>query len=751
MGDRAENGECSTAARYELGVELGRGTFGDVYAARCLATGKPVAVKSVDKRYLRNATSQAALLREVAILRQLNHPNVLSLLDAYEDEDAVYLVTELCGRGELLEHVRSRGGLPEHEAAAFAQQLASGLRYLHDNAILHRDIKLANLLLTDAGLLKIADFGLAATLEGADSERMTMCGTPNYLAPEVAAGRRYGLSADVWSLGVALFTMLTGHPPFQGARVADTLANVREGRYSHALPEAVGPVARELLAWLLRADPAQRPTLPQVLSHPFLSPTHHPAQEVPLDASPYSPAEAASEEGPCEHGTRPGGSSQSDGDHATGGDDSVEHRGVVHAEGSRAMRLLGIQVEHTPPSAGTASHQADGVGKGECGPPSTGHILGEGDKSQAARCMPHISSPQRENGSGVEVDDECQLDARRRSVDAPAQVGAPSHPSPEEMCTTRRKVLSPLTHIIPQLVACPTPALGELRGDQAPASNSGQSACLLSDVKCEAAHVRVSSSFGKENQTPRTQSSAGDPSWLLDCPSPLSVPNAAKQLRSSLAASSHSCGSSGGNSGSGEREQGEAPSMTSDTPSPLSDLSMKQPPLEDKVLGLGCSQELRRCASELCRSSMTVTGAVSCATAPPNDARVREHVVEAPSTEAAPAAMMPPTARLSACCHSTGFGHLAVLAGGEVEVVHNAHGLRVVVSADGKVVTLERSGRPARVRANPHPHNPSNFCCFTALLHDVLFTLTVFMSVLASGVPLSACAARAASFLPVGS
>ena len=181
----------------------------------------------------------------------------MELLDFFEDSSRAYLVTELCEGGDLRARVAARGRLSEGEARRFLRSLLSALRYLHRHGILHRDLKLANLLLTAGGEVKLADFGLASQqlrrregggeeekeedpiartaaavvaaagpalrggcIDAADAcERLTVCGTPNYMAPEVIGGRAYGAGADRWSLGVVLYTLVVGRPPFQGDEV----------------------------------------------------------------------------------------------------------------------------------------------------------------------------------------------------------------------------------------------------------------------------------------------------------------------------------------------------------------------------------------------------------------------------------------------------------------------------------------------------------------------------------------------------
>eukprot|EP00951_Prasinocladus_malaysianus_P046756 scaffold647917_cov42-Prasinocladus_malaysianus.AAC.1 len=265
-------GDTASSHKYALGQLLGKGTFGDVYIGHLKGEKDRYAVKLVNKAFLREGQAQARLLREIQIQQSLSHPNVLRLVDFYEDGNFVYLVTELCEGGELLGLVKQRGGLPEEQARKLFQQMAHAVDYLHSKSIMHRDIKLANILLSqkDPMQLKIADFGLAAALESCDSERMTVCGTPNYLSPEIALHQPYSFASDLWSLGVALYTMLAGVPPFQGRQVSETLQRVKSGTFT--VPDSMSPSAADLIRGLLQVNPRSRLPLQAVLQHSFLQP-----------------------------------------------------------------------------------------------------------------------------------------------------------------------------------------------------------------------------------------------------------------------------------------------------------------------------------------------------------------------------------------------------------------------------------------------------------------------------------------------
>ncbi|KAJ3052841.1 hypothetical protein HK097_005568 [Rhizophlyctis rosea] len=209
---------------------------------------------------------------EVEIHWQLHHPSILELLNYFEDDSYVYMVMELCKNGELYRYIQRRGRpLSEPEARGVATQLVQGMLYLHSNGIIHRDLKLSNLLLTDSFRLKIGDFGLAVKLNDPDGEQKTMCGTPNYISPEIVSRQPYGLMSDVWSLGCMLVTILTGKPPFESQAVRNTLERV--SRVDYRLPDGLSNEAKDLIHRMLQKDPKKRIPLEKVLSHSFFHPS----------------------------------------------------------------------------------------------------------------------------------------------------------------------------------------------------------------------------------------------------------------------------------------------------------------------------------------------------------------------------------------------------------------------------------------------------------------------------------------------
>ncbi|XP_076446054.1 serine/threonine-protein kinase PLK4-like isoform X2 [Babylonia areolata] len=255
---------------YQVLNLLGKGGFACVYRARSNKTGQEVAIKMIDKKLMKAAGMVARVKKEVEIHSRLKHPSILELYNYFEDTNYVYLVLEIAHNGEFQRYLRTQNRvLMEKEARKVMKQVVEGMLYLHTHGILHRDLTLSNLLLTKDMNTKIADFGLATQLTEPEEKHFTMCGTPNYISPEVAMRLAHGLEADVWSLGCMLYTMLVGQPPFDTDAVRSTLNRVIQAEYD--LPSDLSTEARDLIQCLLRKNPKQRLQINDVLSHPFMT------------------------------------------------------------------------------------------------------------------------------------------------------------------------------------------------------------------------------------------------------------------------------------------------------------------------------------------------------------------------------------------------------------------------------------------------------------------------------------------------
>ncbi|MDV6010937.1 protein kinase domain-containing protein [Haloechinothrix sp. LS1_15] len=256
-------GSTVLGGRYELGASLGAGGMAQVYAARDRTLDRDVAIKLMHDHIAGEPTARERLLREARAAAALQHPNTVSVYDVGEDAGRPFIVMELVA-GRSLEHrLRDEGGLAVAEAVEIADATLGALAAAHQRGLVHRDVKPSNILLPDAGGIKLADFGIAAAL-AANTSRLTstgmMIGTPRYVAPEQAAGRQPSAAGDVYSVGVVLYECLTGRAPFEAETpVAEALAHQRDpvpplAEVAPHVPAGVASVVERALA----KDPAER-------------------------------------------------------------------------------------------------------------------------------------------------------------------------------------------------------------------------------------------------------------------------------------------------------------------------------------------------------------------------------------------------------------------------------------------------------------------------------------------------------------
>ncbi|EER18003.1 calcium-dependent protein kinase, isoform, putative [Perkinsus marinus ATCC 50983] len=252
---------------------LGTGMNGKVYLARNKATGEKVAVKTLTTENL-NSRKFELLRNEVEIYLHLDHPNVCRLLEVYEDNANVRLVMEACTGKELFERLASKKRYGEQDAAQVAKQMLDALHYCHKQNICHRDLKLENWVYADTSEnapLRLIDFGFSKVFT--QNQPMTaMHGTVYYVAPEVLEGS-YDSKCDVWSIGVIVYMILSGAPPFGGSTDAQIISNVRNGRFSFEGPRWAGisDSAKEFISFLLQRDPAKRPSAIEASKHEWIT------------------------------------------------------------------------------------------------------------------------------------------------------------------------------------------------------------------------------------------------------------------------------------------------------------------------------------------------------------------------------------------------------------------------------------------------------------------------------------------------
>ncbi|XP_052353707.1 serine/threonine-protein kinase MARK2 isoform X5 [Oncorhynchus keta] len=263
---RCRNSVATTAeetphiGNYRLLKTIGKGNFAKVKLARHVLTGKEVAVKIIDKTQL-NSSSLQKLFREVRIMKLLNHPNIVKLFEVIETEKTLYLVMEYASGGEVFDYLVAHGRMKEKEARAKFRQIVSAVQYCHQKCIVHRDLKAENLLLDSDMNIKIADFGFSNEFV-MGSKLDTFCGSPPYAAPELFQGKKYdGPEVDVWSLGVILYTLVSGSLPFDGQNLKELRERVLRGKYR--IPFYMSTDCENLLKKFLILNPTKRGSLEQ--------------------------------------------------------------------------------------------------------------------------------------------------------------------------------------------------------------------------------------------------------------------------------------------------------------------------------------------------------------------------------------------------------------------------------------------------------------------------------------------------------
>ncbi|XP_059399632.1 NUAK family SNF1-like kinase 2 [Carassius carassius] len=253
--------------RYEFLQTLGTGTYGRVKKATD-RSGTPVAVKSIRKEKIRDEQELIHIRREIEIMSSLAHPHIISIHEVFENKDKIVIVMEYASKGDLYDYICDKQHLSESQARIFFRQIVSAVHYCHRNGIVHRDLKLENILLDDNCNIKIADFGLSNLYQG-DRFLQTYCGSPLYASPEIVNGRPYrGPEVDSWSLGVLLYTLIHGAMPFDGHDHKNLVQQISTGNYRKPTKpsDACG-----LIRWMLMVNPERRATLEEIAGHWWLN------------------------------------------------------------------------------------------------------------------------------------------------------------------------------------------------------------------------------------------------------------------------------------------------------------------------------------------------------------------------------------------------------------------------------------------------------------------------------------------------
>ena len=254
---------------YKFGRIIGRGAFGKVNIGLNILTGRIVAIKSFNKNNLVNEKAKKKILYETNLMRGLYHPAVTKILETFETEKYMLIIMEYISGGNLQNFVKKRRKLCEKTAKILFSQLIQGIKYIHSKGIVHRDIKLENILLDLNNIVKICDFGVGK-LTQKGQKLLDQCGTPVYMAPEIIQGEGYeGFPVDVWSAGVALYIMLSGNIPFNRDKTHDLQSAIINLPYKKI--EDISESANDLLEKILEKDPSKRYTPEQILEHPWMN------------------------------------------------------------------------------------------------------------------------------------------------------------------------------------------------------------------------------------------------------------------------------------------------------------------------------------------------------------------------------------------------------------------------------------------------------------------------------------------------
>ena len=253
---------------YKFVKLIGKGAFGKVTLGVHKLTGKHVAIKTFEKSYMKDDFSRKKVFQEVYILKKIHHSNIIRLLEVFESSKHFFIVMEYAGAGDLLHYVKKKRRLQENEARFIFKQILYGLGHCNCRSVLHRDIKLDNVLLDNEKGIKLCDFGVSKIIKKHQFIK-EQCGTPAYIAPEIIADEGYeGFFADLWSLGVVLYAMLCGTVPFKAPNMKELHVLIKKGDYK--FPVEISKESKDLIQKLLVLNPADRLSIPEVLAHPWV-------------------------------------------------------------------------------------------------------------------------------------------------------------------------------------------------------------------------------------------------------------------------------------------------------------------------------------------------------------------------------------------------------------------------------------------------------------------------------------------------
>lgn len=271
VGIVEERLSTSEVRRYELGRPLERNHSGRIYEVVDCSTRATLAMRVTPKTQLTKQRALAMLNREIEIHQSLQHPAIVRFHHHFEDAENVYLLFEALSGNTLKSMLEARKRFPESELKTYLRPVVAALQYLHSRQILHRNLILSAVCITAAQQVKVSDFAFAAEIAENGGRRYTICGTPNYISPEVLFGNGYSYEVDVWALGVMIYALLVGRPPFETPDVKATYRLIRTGVVQFPDRVALAESSKDLIRGLLTVDPLHRSSLHDVLRHPLFS------------------------------------------------------------------------------------------------------------------------------------------------------------------------------------------------------------------------------------------------------------------------------------------------------------------------------------------------------------------------------------------------------------------------------------------------------------------------------------------------
>lgn len=270
--------DANKGVSFRKGRFYGKGGFAKCYEITDIRTGNIFAGKIISKKLMKSSSQREKITQEIQIHRSLDNKHVVGFYGHFEDTYNIYIVLELCQSRSMMELHKRRKALTEPEVRYFMQQIVLGVNYLHQHRIIHRDLKLGNLLLNENLDVKIADFGLAAKIEYDGERKKTVCGTPNYIAPEIISKSGHSYEVDVWSIGCIMYTLLVGKPPFETASLKETYSRIKRCDYNLPVRSKISKSAVSLIKHMLQQDPKCRPKVSDILKSEFFTDGYLPKQ-----------------------------------------------------------------------------------------------------------------------------------------------------------------------------------------------------------------------------------------------------------------------------------------------------------------------------------------------------------------------------------------------------------------------------------------------------------------------------------------